>query len=276
LLLLAGCFSKPSAPGMPRDGAAGADAAADTLDTHGAPLPRLIANAYFSDHYPTGGPHGTPVLASPGMTSAAYSIATTGVMADDLLLFIGTIDNGDGMTWQLPGGFGEIDHRTWGTDSETIVVGWKKAGASEPPTYDATYGGSNIFSAAATITLIAVSGARTDIAPQSTTDTSAVGAPTMATSAGLTTTTAHNTIVYAGAADWISFVGTNNITAPGGYTSLAKITDHGNETDFDWTSQQVAFQVEDSPTTTSLVTGTFAGNEPASGCTVLMAIEPAP
>lgn len=258
LFALAGCFSKPDAPGA---------------------TARLVRNAWYSNNYPLGGPAMGPLLASPGMSTSGYSIDTAGIVDDDIVLFIGAIDNGNlnNDIWKVPLGFTQLEQRFFGHDGETFVVGWKLA-RGEPTTYSAAYG-NGVFSAAATITLIAVSGAST-AAPSSTNGfTDQTSKPTFARSDGLATVAANTTLIFAAGADWDQFVGTTTFTPPAGYTQLAAFGDHGDGSDvageWDWTSQQVSFAVQHTPGPTGVVSAEFVGTEMAGWWTMLIAIESA-
>jgi hypothetical protein len=117
-----------------------------------APVPRHIANAYFTNW-------SGATFQSPGMMHGGFEIPTDGIVDGDLVLFIANIDNGGPTVWPDPiaPGFQQLVQQFYGADGQTYVVAWKIAGG-EPATYSGTYGGG-IMSASATISLVAVSGA---------------------------------------------------------------------------------------------------------------------
>ena len=170
-LALAGCFDF-DALRQPRDGGGG-DLGADDLagqgdadlanaaDLAGAdlagvpttPMPRLIAQAWYSSAT------ATTYASTVGMTKMGFEIPTAGIVDGDLVLFIASIDNGSNTVWPNPiaPGFTQLAQNFYGSDGETFVVAYKLA-SGEPPKYTGTYG-SGIGSGSSAIALIAVSGA---------------------------------------------------------------------------------------------------------------------
>ncbi len=85
-----GCFAKPGFGGSADD--ANGDGGGDTGH---APKLRMINTAYASTY------DLTPLLrSSPGMTGTTWEIATSGIQAGDLVLFIANVDNGSNGVWQ--------------------------------------------------------------------------------------------------------------------------------------------------------------------------------
>jgi hypothetical protein len=284
-LWIAACFSKPSEPNPGAGSDAGRDSNAIVDVPHGAvPVVRFFRDAWFSDSSPNC-VHGGSAVASPGMTYVGFSIDATGVQPGEVLLLVGTIDNGNNMVWGMPDGFIPLEEQFYGTDNETMVVAWKVAGSNEPPVYSGIYqGSSDICSAAAAISLIAVDGADPS-QPDSTHDEfEGISSPTNGTSGGLTTTVDHTLLIWASGADWDQYQGTvNTFAAPSGYTMVTAFGDHGDQTmadqlAWDWTSQMIASHEVPTPTNKSAVTGTFYpnGGAPASSCTFMIALKPAP
>ena len=264
-----GCLIKPDRVALDGDG--GVDAPGDS----GPPsmVPRHIANAYYSDGN----------AATTGMSHTGFSIKTDGIVSGDLVLFIANVDNGSSTLWPNPiaDGFHQVAQEFFGNDGQTYVVAWKIAGASEPATYSNTYG-PGIGSSAAAITLIAIAGANpADPIPVfssafTTTDSDPVPAP----SAGLATTAANTTLIYAAGADWRGEAGTNTFDIPSGFTKLTAFGDKGDTT-FDWTSQMVAYAVQPQIGDTGAIKGQLHGLIGATpvvgtGWAVVLAVPPAP
>jgi len=259
-VLLVGCFSKPAPP---------SDA------TSGVPFVRIVHNAYFSDHYPnpSTGHTGNPTYASPGMTKDQYTVDASGVVEGDLLLLIGTIDNGATDTWVLPPNFFQIDQRTFGTDGETFVVGYKIAGSSEPGGYGENYAGP-LFSAAATVTLVAIGGAA-QTAPDSTTSvTNNAVTPVPAVADPLTTTEPETMVMYVAGLDSSDFDTSTTFKIPMGYTQIAAFGDHGTSA-FDWSAQMIATRVQSTPGSSGSASGEF-DSPTGDAWSMLLAIKPAP
>ena len=65
----------------------------------------------------------------------------TGTAADDILIFCITIDSAESsFTW--PSGFTALHENRLGTDGQLTGIAWKRAGGSEPATYDASVASS--------------------------------------------------------------------------------------------------------------------------------------
>ncbi len=138
----------------------------------------------------------------------------------------------------------------------------------------------DIHSAATTIALLAVTGydrARQKPIADSvyaielgTTGTM----PSTATSPGVATTVLDTLVVWATGSDWLGTSGgSNTFTAPSGFTSLVTLGDHGNMM-FDWTSEQIAYQVKAQPGMTGQIQGTLTGTGRGTPWDVVLAIPP--
>ena len=266
-----GCFVKPD-----RDHGVVTDAPPSAIDASGPPpmIPRVIDKAYY--HVMGGTPGG-----SPGMSSDGFTVKTTGIVDGDLVLFIGSIDNGNPTKWPNPiaAGFVQLDQSFFGSDGQTAVAAWKIA-HGEPPTYTNVYGISS-SSATATITLLAISGIDpttpiNDFVPDSPPAMTLDVMPTPGVSSGVTPTVGDCTLVYASAADWFtSNGGSNTVEVPTGFTSLAKFGDRGDNS-WDYTSEQVAYRALVPSGATGPVVGSLDGTATATAWTALIAIAPAP
>ncbi len=235
------------------------------------PVPRLVSNAYF------GGSSGSE-FASAGMSHAGFAVDATGIVDGELVLFIASVDNGSNTTWPNPiaPGFHQITQQFYGTDGQTFVVDWKIAD-HEPASYAGVYG-QGIGSAAATISLLAVSGVDrlAPIDAMSATFQPGGGmTPVVGASDGVTTHVPHCTLLYASGADWLGEGGSNTFEPPAGFTLLAALGDHGND-HWQWTSQQVAFKSQDAAAATGPISGSLTGTFNATAWTVVLAIAPPP
>src|SRR5205814_712170 len=148
---------------------------------------------------------------------------TTGVTDGDLLLLIANVDNGSASLWPNPmaPGFTQLVQTFFGSDGQTYVVDWKIA-AGEPATYTGTYQ-TGVGSSAAVIALIAVSNVNAAMpinAFTSGNQGTTQSMPTVAPSAGVTTTVPNCAILYAAGSDWLSSPGSNSFTLPAGYAFL--------------------------------------------------------
>ena len=224
VLALSGCVSIPPYQG--------------TTDGANAPTVRLVREAY-RDGGEDSVAHGTP-----GMSKAGFSISADGINAGDLVVLVGSVDNGIENFWNLPDGFTELIDREFGPDTQTFAISWKIA-ANEPATYTGTYLPGISTSGAATITLLAIGGADPTTPIEAFVpydqgkddhDPIDVGSP------GLTTTVDNSLLVYAAGADWHGEGGRNTFTAPDGFTQVAAFGDRN--IDWDWTSETVAWKTQ--------------------------------
>lgn len=243
---------------------AGADAGAS------GPTPRLIAQAWFSDA------SGTTYASTVGMKKTGFEIPTAGIVDGDLVLFIGSIDNGSNTVWPNPiaPGFTQIAQAFYGSDGETFVVAYKIA-SGEPAKYTGTYG-PGIASGSSAIALIAVSGANKvmPIDNSLASFSSAAGMnPVEGGSSGFVTTTANCTLLLASGVDWLGAFGTNTFTLPGGFTPLSQLGDHGTAA-WDWTSQQVAWATQPTAGATGPLNWSAMGSQNGQSWTVLVAVAP--
>jgi hypothetical protein len=271
-VLLAGCIS------IPPFHAATDDAPSGLPDGGAGPITaRWISNAYRE-----GGNDGQ-AAGTYMMSKTGYAIPTSGIDPGDLVLFIANIDNGPQGIWNLPTGFTQIAQHFYGPDTQTYVVGWKIA-ASEPSIYTGMYAPFASTSAAATISLIAVTGYDPanpiEFAVQTDHDTATNPADTG--SPGLTTTADNSLLIYAAGADWTPSDGTNTVTLPDGYQQLASFGDR--DTHWDWTCQAIAYKVQPTAGPTGPLTGSMSALKysdstmfiPGAGWSVLVAIAPRP
>jgi hypothetical protein len=282
-LALSGCFDF-DALRKPLDGStSGGDdlslvgddlaAAADLAATDGgvvAPVPRLIAQAWYSDF------SGTTYASTVGMTKTQFEVPTAGIVDGDLVVFIANIDNGSNTLWPDPiaPGFTQIAQAYYGSDGQTFVAAYKIA-HNEPPKYTGTYGQGN-GSGSSVIALIAVSGANS-AKPVDNSLASFSSAPGMTPvdggSTGFVTTAANCTLLLAGGVDWLGAGGTNTFTLPGGFTSLSQLGDHGTAA-WDWTSQQVSWSTQPLAGATGAVHWSAMGSQNGQSWTVLIAVAP--
>jgi hypothetical protein len=262
-----GCFSKPGfhdvAPDAPNDS---------------PPEARLISKAYANSYNAM--PH---LASSAGMTMMTWEISTGDTHPNELVVFLANVDNGsDGVWLGLDTlGFTQLVQRFYNAgDGQTYVAAWKIATASEPTKYSGTFG-QDISSAAATITLIGVTGydaARVspigdevDSVEPGTTGTM----PSTATSPGVTTIEPDSLLIWATGSDWLPpGGGSNTFVAPNGFTSLVTLGDRGND-QFDWTSQQVAYHVQSEVGSTGPISGVLNGTKKGTPWNVLLVVPPA-
>jgi hypothetical protein len=281
-LALAGCFDF-NALRQPLDGGVADDlASVDTdlsnvkdmaeSDSGGvsSPTPRLIAQAWFSNAT------ATTYASTVGMMKTQFEIPTAGIVDGDLVLFIGSIDNGSNTVWPNPiaPGFTQIAQAFYGSDGETFVVAYKIANA-EPPKYTGIYG-PGIGSGSSAIALIAVSGARSAMPIDNSlaSFSSAAGmSPVNGSSTGFVTTAANCTLVLASGVDWLGEGGSNTFTLPAGFTSLSQLGDHGTMA-WDWTSQQVSWATQPTAGATGAVNWSAQGSQNGQSWTVLVAVAP--
>ncbi len=259
---LAGCISIPPFHG---DGSGS-----------GSLVPRLLATAYREGG--TAG-HGTP-----GMSYTGYSIATSGVHDGDLVLFVGSCDNGADNLWPLPGtGFTELAQHFFGTDTQTYFVAWKRADG-EPDFYAGTYVQQGVStSASAAIALIAIAGTdpTTPISASNVNDTVGVSSdPAVAHSDGVTTTVADSLVLFATGADWTVENGRNTYVPPSGYQPLASFGDRDSH--WNWTDLEIAYRTQAAPGPSGALDATLVGTGDLNGMTeaggawgVALAIVPA-
>jgi hypothetical protein len=254
LVPLVGCFYEPAFSSDHQ----GVDAAGDGLASR-SPTVHLIGNAYFSDPLADGVGSG-----SPGMTKTAFSISTSGVMNGDLLLFIANCDGGSDSVWPRPeAGFEPLHQRFFGNDSQTVFAAWKIA-SDEPATYGGVYG-SGASTGAATISLVAVRGAR-EASPQSALDVQegAGTSPPGSVANGLTVESDDSTLIYAAGADWQMQNDFAVFTPPDGFTTISALGDKGT-VEFQWSTQQVAFARGHVAGATGSITGTISSDQGFEG-----------
>jgi hypothetical protein len=234
------------------------------------PVPRLISTSYFSDS-------SGPTFASPSpMTQAHYFVDATGVVDGDLLIVVGNIDNGGNSLFPNPfaSGFTQLAQQYFGSDGQTYFAAWKIA-SSEPASYSGNYGSGN-GSGSAVLSLIAVSGANKTTPINTFLDShgSTGASPTVAASAGVTTTVPGCALLYAAGADWLnSSGGSTTFGLPTGYSSLMQTGDHGNSS-FDWTSQMVGWTSQANAGASGSISGTFGGTVDGIPWSVVIAVAP--
>ncbi len=244
--------------------------AGDLKPVPGAPVPRVLANAYFTNYF------GTTFESPVGMSQLGYEIPTAGVVNGELLLFIATIDNNGSNVWPDPfaPGFAQLAQVEYGVDGQNYVVAWKIAN-NEPAIYSGSYVTNN-GSGSTSATLLAVSGAHASAPINVFLSSFASGSevdPVVAASVGVTTTAANCTLIYAAGADWATGPGSTTFSTPAGYTQLAALGDHGGPM-WDWSAHQVAWATQAAAGPTGAVTGSFDGTQSGLGWTVLIAIAP--
>jgi hypothetical protein len=267
-LTLAGCFDF-DALRKPLDGGASGD-----MTGGGAtPTPRLIAQAWFSDA------SGTTHASTAGMLKSQFEIPTAGIVDGDVVLFIGSIDNGSNTVWPNPiaPGFTQLAQSYFGSDGQTFVVAYKVA-SSEPAKYTGIYG-SGIGSGSSAITLIAVSGANRVMPINNSLDafSSMPGmSPVNGSADGFSTTAANCTLVLAGGVDWLGQGGSNTFTLPSGFTSLSQLGDNGGTgaVVWDWTSQQVSWRPQAQAGATGAVNWSATGSFAGQAWTAIVAVAP--
>lgn len=273
-VLLTACVSVPPFQGSLDDAKVG-----DSGDGSIGPLTvRWIRNAYRD------GGADTVAVGTPMMSKTGFGIPSAGVNEGDLVLFIANVDNGGQGFWKLPQGFSMVVQRFYGQDGQTYVVAWKIAGSAEPTYYAGTYDTAVSSSAAATISLLAVTGYN-QLQPidtvletdhQTPTDPADIGSP------GITTTVANSLLIFAGGADWTPENGTNTYAAPDGFDLLTSVGDRN--THWDWTCQVISYKFQAAagptgPLTSTLTAKSYADNTtpiPGGGWDVLFAIAPHP
>jgi hypothetical protein len=264
VMALSGCVSIPPYQGTTQD------ASPDVATT--SPLAaRMIGNAYRN-----GAGAGTS-----GMSATGFTIPTTGIVDGDLVLFIANVDNGADNFWNLPAGFQVIANRHNGQDGQSYVFGYKIA-ASEPTLYTGTYGPSST-SAAATVSLVAVTG-YDPVVPINVSlpwDYPDDADPANISTPGVTTTVDNTLLIYAAGVDWHGEDGQNTYVPPDGFTMITTLGDE--VTKWQWTSQMIASKVQPASGATGMLADTTLGVKsadtavhiPGAGWTVLVAIAPA-
>jgi hypothetical protein len=226
LLVLAGCFTKPGAPGD-GDGSVGGGP---------APVARLLHKANFSNFGNT-----------PGTTHDGFTISTSGIVDGELLLFIAQIDNGTTRTWPLIDGFTQLSQDSYGMhDTQTSVIEMKIAD-HEPSEYVGTYKDiGTMNSGASIVTLLAVSGAD-PMTPIADTDIF-VDIDYFDTArgkvSGVVTTRPDSTLIYVNSGDWLSMgSGQGFFVEPPGFTKILEMGDHGDNS-FDWGTMEISSMAE--------------------------------
>lgn len=242
----------------------------DLRPAPGAPIPRVLANAYFTNYF------GATFESPTGMSQVGYEIPTAGVVNGELLLFVATIDNNGADVWPNPfaPGFTQLTQVEYGIDGQNYVVAWKIAN-NEPATYTGSYG-SNNGSGSVSATLLAVSGVNPSAPIHASLSSFATGPsvdPVVAASVGVTTTVANCTLIHAAGADWATGPGSTTFSPPTGYTQLAALGDHGGAT-WDWSAHQITWATQATAGPSGAVTATFDGTHPGLGWSVLVAIAP--
>lgn len=234
------------------------------------PVPRLITKAYFSQY-------NGPLYTSPGMSQYNFSVSTAGVQNGDLLIFVGTVDNGNDTAWPNPisSGFTQLSQKFYGNDGQTVVVSWKIAN-NEPVVYTGSY--PSTYSGSVTIALIAISGhnAVTPIGTSNFTYNTGTDTATVDEgSTGVTTTTANNLILYMSGADWKNqLVTISAFNLPSGFSSLVQFGDHGDNT-LDWSSIMIGYKYQASAGATGALTANEVGSKVGGlGWSAVIPIQP--
>lgn len=273
--LLAGCFIKPNRvdPGGDDDGSGFLDARGDTTPPDPEFVPRVIANAFYSD-----------VNATPMNTYGHYYLAVpaSSIHEGDLLVIIGNVDNNP--QWHVPDTSWQQERSVFfGHDGQTFVVFTKVATVNELDHYEGNL--DNLMSGAFTVTLLAIAKANTGasgISVQHRVDPmcgSAGGCgenPVTNLADPVTTTVPNTMVIFASGVDWFDQNGMVTITQPSGYTTLASFGDKDAQ-DFWWTDQLVAYTIYGAPQTTPMLMGTtLSTGINGQSWALTIAIQPAP
>ena len=269
-VVLTGCISIPEFHGND-------DASNGSADAPIGPLAaRFIANAYREGGN-DGVANGTLMMSKMG-----FGIMSAGVNEGDLVVFIANVDNGAQGFWHLPAGFNQGVQNVYGQDGQDYVIAWKIATAAEPSYYVGTYTSAAQTSAAATITLISVTGynPQLPISVWLPTDHYAPTDPADTSSAGITTTADNSMLIFAAGADWTPNGGSNTYVLPADFQLLTSVGDRN--THWDWTSQVVAYKVQPVAGPTGALTSSLTGRSfpdgatpiPGGGWNVVFAINP--
>jgi hypothetical protein len=225
------------------------------------PVARVASSAHWTNWFGT-------ELTSPGMAMTGYSLPTGDVVDGELLVVIACIDNGSDTLWPDPigPGFTQLFQKNWGNDGQTCAVATKIA-ASEPASYTGTYG-PGIISGSAVIALLAIDNASGITAQEFTTGSGGGINPVVATSAGVTTTVPDSLVLHVTGADWQCYEVTDvTFTLPTGFSQLFLLTDRGSLITKDWTTMQIATQLQSAPgpTGTIMTTETSTGTAACVG-----------
>lgn len=235
------------------DQVASGDGALEPDAPLGAPVARVVSQAYWTNWFGT-------EIGTPGTNFDGYSLPTAGVVDGELLLIIACIDNGSDTVWPTPlgPGFRQTFQRFWGNDGQTCAIDWKIAD-NEPAAYTGTYG-PGIVSASSLLVLVAIPGADPVLPFEGSVDLTGSGTgtnPVQAMSPGVTTTVPNSLVLYATGSDWECFEVTDvTFTVPTDFTQLFVASDRGNTATKDWTTFQIATRYMPTPGPTGTITNT--------------------
>jgi len=251
VLVLGGCFIKPDRVD-PGDGSGSQDAG-----TSPDFVARLAARAYWNLEANTG---------TPLMDHETFALPSTNVVAGELLLIIGSVDNQPVIT--APPDFTLLTKTPYGDgETQTYVAYWKIATTNEPAYYIGKYPNNDMTgasSAAGTYVLLTVGMARDTpiIATQNELCTSnctySLAMPTP--SQGVDTTVDNSIVIYAAGGNWLSTDGLEVYDMPAGFTQLAAFGDYG-AAHFDWTDIMVGWQLVPTARAAVPVSGTITCNQ---------------
>ncbi|HEY4182673.1 MAG TPA: hypothetical protein VGM90_37840 [Kofleriaceae bacterium] len=279
-IAFAGCFSEPGRPSGTGDddGGLGSDAGHDgpAPDAFMGPLQvKVLSVSHWNDDGSVGDPA--------SMDKTHWALNLTGAQNGQLLLLLGTVDNGGGIQFDqthYPTGWTNIANIfTAGPDTQTTIFAWKIA-HDEPATQVGPYGDVN-SSGTATYVVLAIDGF--DPAnPIETQDTGGQGDhpgvnPVPIASPGVSVTTPGTLLISAMAADWDNGDREFTYNLPTGFVKLVEASDKGLEhLDYHWSTMVVSQQTVDAGLT-GPVSGTLTANgDVAYGIYGLIAIKPMP
>lgn len=227
-----------------------------TCDTSNKGVFRYVSGVTYSS--PTVASYSLQATEGGGVSLARPSGTTNG----DLLLMIISTDNS--ATWAWPSGFSDIGAGkvtdSGSTDGQTMGIGWKIAGSSEPVSYSATIsGGSLSFSAA----MLRITGAGApypvDAYDYTAITTGVATPPAITLSSPSITPTVDGTLIL-----WVATGDSNNTgdysyTDPAGYSHVL-----GPNNNSVWSSIEVASLAQTSAAATGVLSGTVNLSNSAS------------
>ncbi|CAN5830301.1 hypothetical protein BH11MYX2_BH11MYX2_28950 [soil metagenome] len=277
LLVVVGCFNEPGRPSGARDGG-GDDGGSDAQphDAYVGPLKATkLSTAYWDERNSGSG--------SPGMTGGHWELDLSSAQSGQLLLIIGTVDNGSGNYFDptTPVNWTKLDevYTDVPADTQTTIFAWKIAGTNETrigADYTNTSG-----SGSAAFVVLAIDG----FDPENPIETRDIGQadnhmntnPVMVTSAGVVVSEPATLLINAMAVDWEDGSNTYSHSVPAGYDELANVSDFGrDQTGYHWSTLVVSEAHHDTGPT-GIVTGMMtSGGNVGVGIYGLIAIKPMP
>ncbi|HET9988187.1 MAG TPA: hypothetical protein VFQ65_06700 [Kofleriaceae bacterium] len=277
--LLAGCLFKPNRVD-PNGGDGGGSSFEDApvkLDTGTTPdfTARLAARAYWNLEAGTG---------TPMMDHETFALPSTNVVAGELVLLIGSVDNQPVIT--APPGFTLLTKTPYGDgETQTYVAYWKIATTNEPAYYIGKYPNNNTTgasSAAGAYVLLTIGMARdspsivtqNEICAPNCTYSLMMPTP----SQGVGTTVDNSIVIYAAGGNWLSTDGLDVYDLPAGFTLLTAFGDYGTNR-FNWTDIMVGWQLVPTARPAVAVSGMITADQPnhmsmGSPWTVEIAVAP--